>query len=291
MNKFDEIKEFKKLLDEGVITLEEFNKKKSELLGIENLNEDSSNTILSDSVLQENYCSNEPAVKNVTLQEITKNDSISTNDNEANLHNEKNNTNEKEESSTVNEMSKTVPPKFIPNQDTLKETFPKKIMDKLSKFTKKQKIIFGSLIIIILIVTFSLLTAKSPHEKMSDYNISKLRKIDSVETVNAVFCIKDDEDETDEKYVIFYKNTYGNETAVFDSDGTYLGNGTNGGYYKDSWEESANNLQAAYHAKQALEFLDSEFTAETYKNHMKKEYDNKEGIVYIEFNDFLSWFK
>ena len=165
------------------------------------------------------------------------------------------------------------------------------IVDKIKKINKK-KLIFLSLIIVfvvICIISIGGLSSNSIKSEVTRY-ISETKKIDDVDEINAVFCITKkyySHEENTLGYLILY-NTKGYSEFAYFEEGTYKGNGYNGGDASTSDERTFYNMHSLNAISDALHFIVEEnlifSTCEEY-------YDVEKGVIYINLINIWEWFE
>lgn len=158
------------------------------------------------------------------------------------------------------------------------------VINKLKTLTKKQIAIIVFIIGFLLFVPF---LTKSKYERTADKYITELKEIYDIKEINAVFCIKDSQD--NDEYVIFYKTNFKYDYAFFDHSGEYIGNGENGGTSNTKDGINNNNFMAKYNEKKAFDLFLEEFDHNNFDDHIKKELKNNSELVYVEFDGFLDW--
>lgn len=138
---------------------------------------------------------------------------------------------------------------------------------------------------------------RNPIEKEANRYIKALKKIDNVESIDAVACISREIYEKEENtlgYVIFYSTKNESEIAYFENN-TYLGNGYNSGItdkikkdspYLDKNGTDFNNMLVLHEFITALEFIDENnldnATCEEF-------YEVEEGVVYLNLINIDKW--
>lgn len=166
----------------------------------------------------------------------------------------------------------------------------------LNKLKKIGFAVIAAIVFIICIIGVNELN-RNPIEKEADRYIKALKKIDSVESVDAVACISREiygNEENSLGYVIFYSTKNESEFAYFENN-TYLGNGYNSGItdkikkdspFLDKNGTEFNNMLALHEMITALEFIDDnnleEATCEEF-------YEVEEGVVYIKLIEIEKW--
>ena len=163
------------------------------------------------------------------------------------------------------------------------------IEPKTTKFNKKTLCI-GAIVVavILLIITFALAGGNEIESSAKKY-ISQTKKIDDVEEINAVACIKNVTDEGEERfgYLILYINDDDESEMAYFLNDEYRGNGNNGGEAEGTENETFYNMGALNAVIKVLEFVDEEdlVSHSSYEEH----FEIDEGIIYLKLYDVKEW--
>lgn len=159
------------------------------------------------------------------------------------------------------------------------------------KNTNSKKIIgLGATILVVIVVTLSfVLLGGNEIESDAKKYIRQTKKIDNVEEISAVGCIRSVTDDGEERngYIVFYIDDDENSEIAYFLNGEYRGDGHNGGDAKNKDDEPFYNMGALNAGIKVLEFIDEEGLDKhtSYEEHFEIE----EGLIYLKLYDMLTW--